>query len=168
MGSDVSSAPRLSVKSCTLPIGMPSPIEVTPEMVSAIGAMPIEGYLGRDYMFVLENEEAVRNLDPDFTAIKALTEGTGVLVTAKGNSYDFVSRAFFPKLKVNEDPVCGSAHCNFIPFWSERLNKREMVVKQLSARGGVLYCKHCGDRVKMAGKAALYATGEFFLPTNQF
>ncbi len=149
------------------PARMPSPVEVTPELVAAIGATPVEGYLERDYMFVLENEEAVRDLKPDLTAMEALPGGIGVLVTAKGSGCDFVSRAFFPKLKVNEDPVCGSAHCNFIPFWSERLNKREMVALQLSARGGVLYCKHCGDRVKIAGKAALYAIGEFFLPADQ-
>ena len=71
------------------------------------------------------------------------------------------------KICIYIDPVCGSAHCNFIPFWSERLNKREMVARQLSARGGVLYCKHCGGRVKIAGKAALYAIGEFFLPADQ-
>lgn len=111
-------------------------------------------------LFVLESEEAVKKLSPDFSKLEQLPEGLGVIVTAKGNDYDFVSRAFFPKLKVNEDPVCGSAHCGLVPFWAEILKKREMVVRQLSNRGGTLFCKHEDTRVKMAGKAALYLIGD--------
>ncbi|MED2040910.1 PhzF family phenazine biosynthesis protein [Bacillus wiedmannii] len=142
------------------PSRMPEKIALTDEMVKAIGINPIESYLGRDLIFVLEKEEDVQNLTPDFAKMKELTEGLAVSVTARSAKYDFVSRVFFPKLNVNEDPVCGSAHCSFIPFWAQRLGKDEMVARQLSDRGGTLYCKHEGDRVKIAGTAVVYAIGE--------
>ncbi|MCT4475940.1 PhzF family phenazine biosynthesis protein [Peribacillus frigoritolerans] len=135
-------------------------IPLTEQMIDALGTTPIEAYLNRDLLFVLESEEAVKNLSPDFSKLEQLPEGLGVIVSAKGNDYDFVSRAFFPKLKVNEDPVCGSAHCGLVPLWAEKLKKREMVARQLSNRGGTLFCKHEDTRVKMAGKATLYLIGD--------
>lgn len=135
-------------------------IPLTEQMIDALETTPIEAYLNRDLLFVLESEEAVKNLSPDFSKLEQLPEGLGVIVTAKGNDYDIVSRAFFPKLKVNEDPVCGSAHCGLVPFWAEKLKKREMVARQLSNRGGTLFCKHEDTRVKMAGKATLYLIGD--------
>lgn len=135
-------------------------ISVTDQMISALGIMPKETYLNRDLVFVLESEEEVRNVSPDFAKLERLPEGLGVCVTTKGSEYDFVSRAFFPKLKVNEDPVTGSLHCSLIPFWAKRLEKQELVARQLSSRGGTLYCKHENTRVKMAGKAVLYSVAE--------
>ncbi|WP_411350092.1 PhzF family phenazine biosynthesis protein [Paenibacillus sp. WLX2291] len=145
------------------PSRIPEPIAISEDMIQALGVTPSEAYLSRDLMFVLENEEQVRNLTPDFSALKSLPDGLGVNVTARGNEVDFVSRSFFPKLQVNEDPVCGSAHCNFIPFWSQRLNKTEMVARQLSKRGGTLYCTAQGERVKIAGNAVLYAEADLKL-----
>ncbi|KKI91225.1 phenazine biosynthesis protein [Bacillus sp. SA1-12] len=135
-------------------------ISVTDHMVSALGIMPKEAYLNRDLVFVLESEEEVKNVNPDFAKLERLPEGLGVCVTAKGSEFDFVSRAFFPKLKVNEDPVTGSLHCSLIPFWAKRLGKQELVARQQSRRGGTLYCKHEDMRVKMAGKAVLYSVAE--------
>ena len=142
------------------PAAVSEELPVTNQMVDALGTTPIEVYLNRDLLLVLESEETVNNLSPDFSKLEQLPEGLGVIVTAKGNKYDFVSRAFFPKLKVNEDPVCGSAHCSLVPFWAERLKKSEMVARQLSSRGGTLYCKHEDTRVRMAGKAALYSIAD--------
>jgi phenazine biosynthesis protein PhzF family len=142
------------------PSRMPEVILITEQMIDALGIKPIEAYLGRDLMFVLEKEEDVRNADPDFSKMANLTDGLGVSITAKSEKYDFASRSFFPKLNVNEDPVCGSAHCNFIPYWAKCLGKDEMVARQLSKRGGTLYCKYCGDRVKISGSAALYAVAD--------
>lgn len=102
----------------------------------------------------------MRNVSPDFAQLEKIPEGLGVCVTAKGSGFDFVSRGFFPKLKVNEDPVTGSLHCSLIPFWAKRLGKNEMVARQLSSRGGTLYCKHEDTRVKMAGRAVLYSVAE--------
>lgn len=135
-------------------------ISVTDQMISALGIVPKESYLNRDLVFVLESEEEVRNVSPDFTKLEALPEGLGVCVTAQGSEFDFVSRAFFPKLKVNEDPVTGSLHCSLIPFWANKLGKEEMVARQLSSRGGTLYCRYEDTRVKMAGRAVLYSVAE--------
>ncbi|SMF84700.1 phenazine biosynthesis protein PhzF family [Paenibacillus uliginis N3/975] len=142
------------------PSRMPEPFTLTQEMVEALGVTPVETYLSRDLMFVLEREEQVRNITPDFSKLKNLPDGIGASVTAKGTNFDFVSRSFFPKLNVNEDPVCGSAHCNFIPFWAGRLGKNELLARQLSSRGGTLHCRLEGDRVKISGTAVLYAISE--------
>ena len=90
----------------------------------------------------------------------ALEDGMGLFVTAPASDYDFVSRTFFPKIKINEDPVCGSAHCNLIPYWSERLHKTVLTAYQASPRGGVLYCEDRGDRVRISGHAVLYSQAE--------
>ncbi|WP_277714360.1 PhzF family phenazine biosynthesis protein [Bacillus atrophaeus] len=142
------------------PSRMPKEITLTEEMVEALGVNPVEVHLGRDLMFVLEKEEDVLNASPDFSKLKELPDGLGVSITARSEKYDFVSRAFFPKLNVNEDPVCGSAHCNFIPYWAKNLSKNEMVARQLSKRGGKLYCKFEGDRVKISGSAVLYSIAD--------
>jgi PhzF family phenazine biosynthesis protein len=142
------------------PSRMPEEFRLTEQMVEALGVKPIETYLGRDLMFVLEREEDVQNASPDFSKLEKLSDGLGVLITAKSEKYDFVSRCFFPKLNVNEDPVCGSAHCNFIPFWAKRLEKDEMIARQLSKRGGTVYCKLAGDRVKISGSAVLYSIAD--------
>ena len=84
-------------------------------------------------------------------------EGSGVAATAPGALYDCVSRYFAPKLKINEDPVTGSVHCMITPYWAERLGKNAIRAYQASERGGELFCELCGDRVKVAGKAALYS-----------
>ncbi|MBT2699145.1 PhzF family phenazine biosynthesis protein [Bacillus sp. ISL-40] len=138
-------------------------LPITAQMIDALGVRPVETYLNRDLVFVLESEEAVKNANPDFLKLEKIPEGLGVCITAKGSEYDFVSRGFFPKLKINEDPVTGSLHCSLIPFWSQRLEKRELVAKQISSRGGTLYCKHEGKRVKMAGKAVLYSIADLHI-----
>ena len=83
--------------------------------------------------------------------MKELNVGLGVVVTAKGEQEDFVSRYFAPELNVNEDPVTGSSHSSLIPFWAERLGKQNMIARQLSERGGILYCQNAGERVKIGG-----------------
>jgi len=135
------------------------------QMIEALGVTPKETYKNRDLIFLLDSEEAVKNITPDFVKLGKIPEGLAVFVTAKakGNKYDYVSRAFWPKLKVNEDPVCGVMHCSLIPFWAERLNKNEMIARQLSSRGGALYCKYEEDRVKIAGKAILYSIADIFI-----
>lgn len=145
------------------PSRMPNAHPLTEQMVEALGYKPTETYLGRDLMFVLDSESDVLSLDPNFAKLAALPDGLGVQVTAKSNQYDFVSRSFFPKLNVNEDPVCGSAHCNFIPYWAERLNKQEMIARQVSKRGGTLYCNLLGERVTISGQAVLYSIAEIFI-----
>jgi len=141
------------------PSRTPEPVELTEQMVKALGVTPKEAYLARDLILLLDSASQVRNLKPNFSLMKEIPLGLVCVVTAKGDDCDFVSRSFCPKLNVNEDPVCGSAHSSLIPFWSCRLNKFNMVAKQLSKRDGTLYCENAGERVKIAGKAVLYADG---------
>lgn len=142
------------------PSRMPEIRENIDEFADVLGIIPKEVHLSRDWVILLENEKQVRDLNPDFSKMTQLKEGLGVIATAKGEDVDFVSRCFFPKMGVLEDPVTGSAHSSLIPFWAKRLDKEEMVAKQISKRGGTLYCKNIGDRVKISGKAALYLVGE--------
>lgn len=137
-------------------------VAVTAEMEDAIGAKIESAYMARDLLCILDNENTVRNLNPDMDKIKSL-DGLLVHVSAKGAVEDCVSRSFAPKLSVNEDPVCGSGHCHIIPYWAETLNKNELVAYQASARGGTLYCRVDGDKIFMAGQACLYAIDELFV-----
>lgn len=134
-------------------------VEITNEMVEAIGVKPMRAFMGRDLLLVLDNENIVKELNPDLERVKGL-DGLLLHVTAPSDKYDCVSRSFAPKLKVPEDPVCGSGHCHIIPFWAYELGKSELTAYQASKRGGTLYCKLDGDRVMLAGKAALYSIAE--------
>lgn len=138
------------------------PVEITEEMVKAIGARPIEAYMGRDLLCVFDNEETVRSLKPDMEGLLKI-DGLLLQVTAKGSEFDCVSRSFAPKLNVKEDPVCGSGHCHIIPYWAKTLGKDDLVAWQASPRGGTLYCKNCGKRVKLSGKAVLYAESNIYV-----
>jgi len=145
------------------PARKPERVELTEQMSRAIGAPALEAHLSRDLLLLLENERQVRDLAPDFELLGELADCLAVVVTAQGDEADFVSRVFAPGAGIPEDPVTGSVHCTLIPFWAERLGKEELVAMQLSKRGGTLWCKNRGDRVKIAGKAALYLRGEIFI-----
>ena len=134
-------------------------VDVTEAMVEAIGVRPIEAYMGRDLLCILESEEEVRNLNPNQEKVTAL-EGLLLQVSAQGKEFDCVSRSFAPKCNVPEDPVCGSGHCHIIPFWANRLDKKYLVAYQASLRGGTLYCEYHGERVKLSGKAVLYSIAD--------
>lgn len=136
------------------------PYLLTENMIEALGITPVEAYKGRDLIFLLESEETVRNLTPDFEKIKQFPEGLAVFVTAESKEFDFVARAFWPKLGINEDPVTGSMYCSLLPYWKKKLQKSEMIARQVSRRGGTIYLQDCGDRVKISGKAALYSIAE--------
>ncbi len=145
------------------PARMPKRIDVTEEMRDALGKEPQEAYVSRDLMLVFNDEEFIKEYKPDWTKLCNIQEGLGVLVTAPSKEYDFVSRCFFPKIKVNEDPVCGSAHCNFIPYWAQKLGKKVMVARQVSSRGGTIFCEDREDRVLIKGKAVLYSESDIYI-----
>ena len=136
----------------------PQPVEITPELTDIFGPI-LEAGAARDLMLVLESEQAVAELRPDFARVAQL-DYFGVIVTARGGEADFVSRFFAPAVGIAEDPVTGSSHSTLIPFWAGRLGKEQLLAHQLSKRGGALYCRFCGERVKIAGAAALYLEGE--------
>ena len=137
-----------------------SPTEVTEDMTAVLGICPREAWLGRDLLCVLDRPEDVTALKPDLG--KALDlPGLLLHVTAPGEGeFDCVSRSFAPKLRVDEDPVCGSGHCHIAPYWSKRLGKDAVMAYQASSRGGTLYCRVAGDQAVLAGYATLFSQGE--------
>jgi PhzF family phenazine biosynthesis protein len=142
------------------PSRMPQACEPPKELMQSLGnPTAIEVLRSRDYFVVLPDEDAVRNIEPDFNLMSSI-DTIGVIVTAKGREADAVSRCFYPGLGIQEDPVTGSAHCNIVPYWSDKLGKTELFCKQLSARGGELICEYAGERVLMSGKCVLYMRGE--------
>lgn len=132
--------------------------KVPEALIKGLGKTPKEVYKARDYLVVLETEEEIRNLQLNMNALKEL-DGFGVIVTAKGNEVDFVSRFFAPKAGIDEDPVTGSAHCTLVPYWKKVLNKEEFIALQVSERGGKLYCTDLGEQVKISGEAVVYLEG---------
>ena len=129
------------------------------QITEALGSKPKELYRHRDAVAVFDTEEEVKSIYPNMEKLKNL-EYPAVIVTARGNNVDFVSRNFAPKLGIPEDPVTGSAHCELIPYWSKVLNKKELLAHQISQRGGKLYCTHNGDRVTIGGEAVTFLRGE--------
>lgn len=127
-------------------------------MSGALGQAPAELYRGFQWLAVYPNEDEVRKLKPDFAGIVALGIH-GVIVTAPGRDCDFVSRFFAPEAGIPEDPVTGSAHSRLVPFWAARLGKQKMFARQVSPRGGELWCELRGDRVILAGHAVPYLEG---------
>jgi len=134
-------------------------IEITDTMIEALGTIPLAAYKDRDILFILRDEDEVRDLQPDMKLISKL-DGACVAVTAKGTEYDCVSRVFAPKYGLNEDPVTGSTHCMIAPYWSRRLNKSRITAFQASNRTGILYCECAEDMVIISGKAVLFSIND--------
>lgn len=146
----------------SFPLRMPERIEVTEKISEALGFVPKEIYSERDLYVIMDSEEQVKSFVPDYEKLGRLDEWMGIAITAKGESCDFVSRFFCPELKL-EDPVTGSSHSSLVPLWSEKTGRKEFTAKQLSRRGGTLYCKLCGSRVMISGRVSLYLEGEIQL-----
>ena len=134
-------------------------VPVTDAMEAAVGTRPVKAFMGRDLLCVFDDEQTIRSMKPDQDKIREL-DGALLHVTAAGKDYDCVSRSFGPKLAIPEDPVCGSGHCHIVPYWVNKLGKGEIIAFQASRRTGVLYCKAEEDRIKLAGKAVIYAETE--------
>lgn len=139
-----------------------SPVPVTEAMTAALGVRPLEAWMGRDLVCVLGDERQVCDAAPNPELLLGL-DGLLTHITARGSQYDCVSRSFAPKLNVAEDPVCGSGHCHIVPLWADKLRKTDLIARQASKRGGTLYCRRVGDRVKLAGKAVLYSEANLFV-----
>lgn len=139
------------------PARPPAPKDIG-DVAAALGAKPIEVLAARDGFAVFAREDEVRALKPDMAKVVEIY-GLGLIATAPGKDCDFVSRFFAPKHNIPEDPVTGSAHTTLIPYWAKRLGKSEMFARQVSARGGAIWCKHRGDRVTIAGTCAPYLDG---------
>jgi PhzF family phenazine biosynthesis protein len=132
-----------------------------PGLIEALGlrSHPAEVLEGDNtYILVSEGAEAVRNLRPGFGFLERLHPFVAV-VTAQGGEVDFVSRYFAPSYGIPEDPVTGSAHCALAPYWAHRLGKPKLHARQLSERGGEVWCEVTGDRVLLKGKAVVTMKG---------
>lgn len=142
------------------PVDIAKPALLPENIIEGLKVNPLEVYKGiTDYVLVYQSEEIIRNMQPDFALLKGLDE-RGIIVTAPGESVDFVSRFFAPGIGIDEDPVTGSAHTMLAPYWSARLIKNELTAQQLSARGGNLWLTMQTNRVLIAGKAVTYLKGE--------
>ena len=139
-----------------------APVDAPSALLMGLGAVPREVLVADYYLAVFDNVAAVEALAPDYDRLAAL-DRIGVIVSAAGHDVDFVSRFFAPQVGVPEDPVTGSAHCTLTPYWSARLGKRHLKARQLSRRGGELFCEDRGTRVAIAGRAVLYLHGEIIV-----
>lgn len=140
----------------------PTQCDEPPELIEGLGAQPEEVLASRDYLCVFETPDQVKKLRPKMSLLRKL-DVLGVIATAPGQDCDFVSRFFAPKAGIPEDPVTGSAHCTLIPYWAERLGKKQLHARQISKRGGQLWCRLGTDRVVIAGNAAKYMQGTIII-----
>lgn len=146
------------------PSRMPVADNLPETILKALNIKPKEVLKARDYVLVYENETQIRNIKIDRQLFDQINlDPGGVIVTAIGDDCDFVSRFFTPQASILEDPVTGSAHCSLIPFWADKLNKKELYAQQVSERIGKLYCQDQGNRVIISGKAITYSIGNFWL-----
>lgn len=156
---------RKSDKAYTLdfPADFPQEVEVSGHLTEIIKQKPKAVLSGMDDLLVIiDNETQLKSLQPDL-ALLARVEKRGMIVSAPGDEVDFVSRCFYPRFGVDEDPVTGSAHTLLTPYWAGRLNKNELKAVQLSKRQGLLDCELKGDRVFLTGSAVTYMKGELYL-----
>jgi len=146
--------PRLAPWNCTK---LPS------ALIEGLGKNPDEVVQIEDnYFAVYEREEDVRQICPDFRLLATL-HPSGVAITAPGDEADFVSRYFVPSYGIPEDPVTGSTHCSLAPYWAQRLGKTKLHARQVSERGGELWCEVKGDRIILKGNAVLTLRGELLI-----
>lgn len=143
------------------PVTPADPKEI-PAVARALGCEVNDLLRGWAYLAVTDSETTVRELKPDMEALGRLP--VGVIVTAKGQSADFVSRFFAPQLGIPEDPVTGAAHTSMVPYWAKKLGKTSFFARQLSERVGDLWVELVGDRVKLAGHCVPVLAGEMTLP----
>lgn len=154
-------------KDCNLitlnfPARRPKKVDIVDQYKKCLDIEPVEAHFHTKLLFVLNSEEEVTNAIPNFEEIAKLNSD-GLIITSIGNKTDFVSRYFAPNAGINEDPVTGSAHTVLTPFWSERLSKKKLTARQVSKRGGDLFCEDLNDRIAISGNAVLYSTGEISL-----
>lgn len=137
----------------------PTVCELPIEIQQAFDTTPIECLKSEDYILVFKDENEVFNAKPNLDPLKNI-DLRGVIITSRSESYDFVSRFFAPKYGIDEDPVTGSAYTQLASYWSDKLTKNKLTVKQISSRGGELLCELVGERVNISGSAIKYLQGE--------
>lgn len=142
------------------PARMPTPVDVPELILAGLNVRPVEMLKARDYVLVYETEAQITQIRPNTEVLNQINlDPGGICVTAPGQTVDFVSRFFTPQASVFEDPVTGSAHCSLIPYWAQRLGKSVLTARQLSPRGGQLFCQNAGERVLISGAAVTFLEG---------
>ncbi|MEM6524867.1 MAG: PhzF family phenazine biosynthesis protein [Bacteroidota bacterium] len=140
-----------------------SEVSPPPELLKALGVREARCFKGKtDFLIILKDQMAVDQVSPDFRYLSTI-EARGIIVSAPGEHYDFVSRFFGPAVGIDEDPVTGSAHTTLTPYWAKRLNKNNLTAQQRSKRTGEIVCELKNDRVLLSGNAKTYLTGEINL-----
>ena len=137
-----------------------------PGLAAALGAVPVAVLQSADLIAVLDSAAAVRSLRPDIAGIASLPGGAVIVTAAGGEGADITSRYFAPAYGIAEDPVTGSLHTQVVPYWAQVLGKHALACAQASTRGGMMWCEHRGDIVRMAGQAVLYASGTMHVPAG--
>lgn len=140
--------PAQEITACPIPLAI----------AEAFVMQPKECYKSMDYLLVFENEEDILKAKPNLEKLKNI-DARGVIITSKSQEYDFVCRFFAPKIGIDEDPVTGAAFTQLVPYWSKALGKNEFRAKQISQRGGEVFCKLYGSRVEIAGYGIKYFEG---------
>jgi len=144
------------------PVQAATPMDIPEGLENILGEKVLAVFDAPQLLVLLESEASVRACAPDLKAL-ASRDWPNVIVTAAGSDFDFVSRNFAPAIGIDEDPVTGSAHCILIPYWAERLGKNVLQAYQGGARGGRLWCRLEGERVKIGGYATLVASGQLHI-----
>ena len=148
------------------PVIKPEPFAFEDYMSEGIGAVPKEVYkTERDLVLVFDSAETVKNLEPDFAKLNDFPVCLSVFATAESDDprYDVVARAFWPKIGINEDPVCGSMYSALTPLWTDLLSKESIAADNLSRRGGRVYSEIKDGVVKISGHGALYLEGNILV-----
>ncbi|HQA76448.1 MAG TPA: PhzF family phenazine biosynthesis protein [Salinivirgaceae bacterium] len=146
------------------PARVPQPENLPKTIKQSLNIQPEEVLKSRDYLLVYKSESDVKNIKIDRQIFDQINlDPGGVIVTAKGDNCDFVSRFFTPQASILEDPVTGSAHCSLIPFWAKRVNKNRLYAVQVSERKGELFCENKGERVIIGGRAKTYLKGTIYI-----
>lgn len=141
------------------PVMPASSVDMVDTLAAALGIAPaktLDAAFG--YVAIYEDAASVAAIDPDMQALARLDRGA-VIVTAPGDKSDFVLRVFAPKLGLPEDPVCGTAHRIIVPYWAEQFKRQTLHSRQLSPRGGDLWCRLDGDRVVISGDSLTFLSG---------
>lgn len=132
---------------------------VPTELIKGLSIKPKEILLNQQaYFAIYDNEEDIIKIKPNLEELKKIAP-YDVVVTAKGNDYDFISRYFWPANGGVEDPVTGSIHTGLAPYWAEKLNKSKLKAYQASKRGGILLCNVSKENVEILGQAVMYLEG---------
>ncbi len=147
------------------PAVLPRTTTPPPGLSQALGTTPLETHsVGDNVLCVLASADHVRALKPDFALLTQIAPARFIVTAPGDGSCDFVSRFFAPGVGVPEDPVTGSAHCALMPYWSARLGRSSLFARQVSPRGGELWCSLDGPRVRISGHAVRYLSGQIICP----